>query len=299
MKYLIITILLLAPVNDINKIAKKNELKKQAKEAYADGNFKKAIETYHFLLDSMGVDEDGIKLNLANAYYQSADTTSAINYYDQLTASDNHKIASVAYQQRGIIKNKQKKHKPALEDFKHALRKNPYNEEARYNYEILKKLLNEQKQEDQQQNQDQEQDKQEDQEQKQDQQKQKDKQQNQDQKDQEQEKKEDQEKQDQEKQDQKEGEESEQDQKDQQKSDEQKEGEDQEKKNEGKPEEPSDDQQQKKDQMNMSPDKLKELQISEEKAKMILEAMKNQEIQYLQQMKKKATKRPSSSKPDW
>ncbi|MGK7388910.1 MAG: tetratricopeptide repeat protein, partial [Candidatus Cyclobacteriaceae bacterium M2_1C_046] len=166
MKYLIIAILLLAPVNDINRIAKKNELKKEAKVAYENGDYKKAIETYHFLLDSMGVDEDAIRLNLANAYYNSADTTSAVSYYDQLTASDNNNIASVAYQQRGIIKNKQKKHKPALEDFKLALRKDPYNEAARYNYELLKKLLNEQKEQDQQQKQDQEQDKKEDQEQK-------------------------------------------------------------------------------------------------------------------------------------
>lgn len=276
MKYLIITILLLAPVNDINRIAKTNELKKQAKEAYAEGNYKEAIKTYHFLLDSMGVADDGIQLNLANAYYKSADTTSAVDYYNQLTVSDNNKIASVAYQQLGIIKNKQKKHKPALADFKQALRKNPYNEEARYNYELLKKLLDEQKEEEQ--KQDQQQDKKEDQDQKQDQ----------DQKDQKQEKK-----------DQEEGKESEQDQKDEQKSDEQKEGEEQEKKNEGKPEKPGDDQKQKEDQMDISPDKFKDLKITEQKAKMILEAMKNQEIQYLQQKKKKATKQSPSNKPDW
>jgi len=46
-------------------------------------------------------------------------------------------------------------------------------------------------------------------------------------------------------------------------------------------------------------DKLKEMQMSEEKAKMILEAMKHQEIQYLQQNKRKATKPKDRSKPDW
>ena len=45
--------------------------------------------------------------------------------------------------------------------------------------------------------------------------------------------------------------------------------------------------------------KMKEMKISEEKAKMILEALKNQEIQYIQQNRKKATKRPPSNKPDW
>jgi Ca-activated chloride channel family protein len=41
------------------------------------------------------------------------------------------------------------------------------------------------------------------------------------------------------------------------------------------------------------------MEMSEEKAQMILEAMKNQEIQYLQQNKRKATKPKDRSKPDW
>ena len=46
-------------------------------------------------------------------------------------------------------------------------------------------------------------------------------------------------------------------------------------------------------------EKLQQMKISEEKAKMILEAMKNQEIQYLQQNKRKATKPKDKTKPDW
>lgn len=60
----------------------------------------------------------------------------------------------------------------------------------------------------------------------------------------------------------------------------------------------------KKDEKNQMPpksreEKLKELNMSEEKARMILEAMRNNEIQYLQQMRRKATKKPQSGKPDW
>lgn len=46
-------------------------------------------------------------------------------------------------------------------------------------------------------------------------------------------------------------------------------------------------------------DKLKEINISEEKARMILEALKNSEIQYIQQNRRKPTKRKESDKPDW
>jgi len=56
----------------------------------------------------------------------------------------------------------------------------------------------------------------------------------------------------------------------------------------------------KKEEPTPSPsDKLKEMNISEEKAQMILEAMKNNEIQYIQQNKRKASKKKDSDKPDW
>jgi hypothetical protein len=41
------------------------------------------------------------------------------------------------------------------------------------------------------------------------------------------------------------------------------------------------------------------MKISPEKAEMLLEAMKNQERQYLQQNKRKATKQKEKGKPDW
>lgn len=45
--------------------------------------------------------------------------------------------------------------------------------------------------------------------------------------------------------------------------------------------------------------RLKEMDISPEKARMILEAMKSNEVQYLQQKKRKASKRSNNGKPDW
>ncbi len=61
--------------------------------------------------------------------------------------------------------------------------------------------------------------------------------------------------------------------------------------------------QDKKDQeKKMPPDvkqKLEEMKISPEKAEMLLEAMRNQEKQYLQQNKRKATKPKEKGKPDW
>jgi hypothetical protein len=57
--------------------------------------------------------------------------------------------------------------------------------------------------------------------------------------------------------------------------------------------------QEKKEQPNLDQKKLEQMKISEEKARMILEAMKNQEKQYLQQNKRKPTKSKDRTKPDW
>jgi outer membrane biosynthesis protein TonB len=103
-----------------------------------------------------------------------------------------------------------------------------------------------------------------------------------------------------------------QDQKDQQGKD--KEGKDQEKKSEkgdqkkpeqkkdqqGKPEKGEEGDKNENQKQNPGlPEKLQEMNMTPEKAQMILDAMKTQEKQYIQQMRRKATKPKDRSKPDW
>lgn len=102
------------------------------------------------------------------------------------------------------------------------------------------------------------------------------------------------------------------DQKDQQKKDEQNKQDEQQKKEQEKKDQQEKKQQEQKEAENQKqekeekqkPDnldreKLEQMKISEEKARMILEAMKNQEKQYLQQQRRKATKSRQKDKPDW
>ena len=130
---------------------------------------------------------------------------------------------------------------------------------------------------------------------KEDEKKQQEQQQKQDQQNKEQQ---DQQKQDQQKQD------SEKKDEQQKKEDEQSEKEDKEKKEQEEKEKQDQQQQQdkkdeKKKNENLDRQKLEDMKISEEKARMILEAMKNQEKQYLQQNKRKTTQPKDRSKPDW
>lgn len=318
MKYLLSIILLFASISTdpVTKIAKSNALKREAKRSYDEGNFEQAVVAYQQLLDSMQIVDDRARLNLANAAYRVSygsdnfdvlsdiasgsqrvqDSTSLsavseeIKYFDiadsnyrAVRESSDRSAASMAYNQLGVIayrRNEISKDdkttlmNQALGDFKQALIKNPQNEQARYNYELVKKLIRQQQEQEQkdQENKDQEQKEQD--------------QQNQDQKNDQQQKQDQQNKEDQEKQD-------------QEKQEQQQQEQDQEQKDQQNQEQQEQDQPQEEDPMEKLMEKLKEMNIPLEKAQMILEAMKNNEVQYVQQKKRKATKPRKSNKPDW
>jgi len=280
MKYLFGLLVVLFSVNDLNKIAKVNALKKEAKEAFQNEDFELAAVHYRMLVDSFQVEDENVLLNLASAQYHLNDTVSAYGNYSELSSSSSNAVKSIAEQQLGLMKYNEQKYEEALHHYKQSLKADPTNEDSRYNYELLKKLLKEQEEEE-----------------KQDQ--------NEDQENKDEQEKQDQEKQDQEKKDQEE--------KDEQEGEEKKEGEGEEKDEEGDPEEekekkegeekepqePEEGEEPKEQPEPSTEEKLKEMNISEEKAQMILEAMKNNEIQYIQQNKRKPTKRRDSKKPDW
>lgn len=268
---------------DLDKIGKINSLKSEAKKAYLGGDYKTAVEKYKYLIDSLGVNEDEVLLNLANSYFELQDTSHLANAYLPLTQSSNLKIKSVANQQLGVSANRQEKFEEALNYFKQALKADPTNEDARFNYELVKKKLEEQKKQEQEQKKE-DQKKDENKDEKKDQKDKENKDQKQDQKD-----KQDKEQQEKEKKDQEQKEKQSKEQEEKEKKEkEQKEQEQKEEQNK-----------EKKDLPPSVSEKLKEMQMSEEKAKMILEAMKNQEVQYLQQNKRKATKPKDKGKPDW
>ncbi len=280
MKLLLFYFILLLLAIDPGKIGKVNSAKAGAKKAFVEGDYKTALEKYKYLTDSLGVKEDEVLMNMAHAYFNMNDTANALSAYQKLLTSQNKTLKSNAYQQLGVLNNRQSRLEEALTNFKEALKTDPTNEDARYDYEMVKKKLEEQKKQEQQ-NQDKKDDQNKDQDKKENKdQKQNDKQ-NQDKNKQDQEKK-DQEKKDQQQKDQADKDKQEKEKKEQEAKDKDKENKD-----------PKD----KKD--NFNPDKLKEMKVTEEKAKMILEAMKNQEVQYLQQNKRKATKPRDKGKPDW
>lgn len=295
MKILFLVILSILS-NDPRDIAKANQLKRMAEKAYTDQNFKEAALHYSMLLDTMKHEDTRALLNMGHAFFKAGDTTYAAQAYQKLAMSSDQKLQSLAYQQLGVINQKPSELPKALNYFKQAIKADPTNQEARYNYELVKKKLQQQK------------DQNKDDQNKDDKNDQKD----QDKKDQQNKDQKDQKDQDQNQNDKKEDQQDQnQDQKDQKKDEkgdpkqenkDQKDGEKKENEQD-KPQEQSDPKQEGEDKKEApqpsTKEKLQQMNLNEETARMLLEAMRNSEVQYLQQMKKKPSKAPDSKKPDW
>ncbi|WNB18626.1 tetratricopeptide repeat protein [Marivirga arenosa] len=289
-------------IDPVGKIAKANAAKERAAEALKNGDYEKVIEHYTYLLDSLNYESPQAELNRAHAYFQLKDTVNSYDAYRRVADSDNKELKSKALLQLGNLSEMQKEYENALSFYKEALRADPGNQKARYNYELLKKKMQQQEQQnqdqqdqnkdqnDQQQDQENKDQENKDQQSKEDQNSENQKnEENQENKSEDQNSEEEQQKENAEQQ--QEGEQSEDEKSEQEKEQQQQ----QEQQKEGEQKENADDQK-------MDPatkQKLKEMNISEEKAQMILEALRNKESQYFQQLRKKATKKQDSGKPDW
>jgi Ca-activated chloride channel family protein len=149
MKYLIYTTLILGIWNKFNRISEINTLKETAANYYTEGVYTESIIKYEKLIDEYGEDDEKVKLNLGNCYFNLKLYTGASDYYLQLVHSTDAKIKSQAFLQLGVISVNNKKKEVGLNYFKEALKAYSDNEEARFNYELLKKEINSQRQQEQ------------------------------------------------------------------------------------------------------------------------------------------------------
>ncbi|BDC98532.1 hypothetical protein [Persicobacter psychrovividus] len=141
MRYFFVILFAALSFDGFNHIAKTNALKKKAEEAMETKAYPEAITLYHQLIDSMKVQEDAAILNLSNAYFMTKDTTNAEKYFEMVSVSDQKNIRTVANQQLGVIDVQKQQYDQALQHFKMAMKADPQNESARYNYELVKKII--------------------------------------------------------------------------------------------------------------------------------------------------------------
>ena len=250
---LILNIILVFILND--KIDEINRLTNSAEKSFFSKNYDESIRNYKTLIDSLDYSNEKIYLNLAHSYLLSNDTLNAIENYNFASLTENNKIKSIALQQLGNINEKNKKLDEALSFYKESIIADNNNEDSKYNYELVKRRIEEEKKKNQQNNK---------------------KDQNKNSKDNQKKNQSENKKQD------KEGKED----KNNQNRDEQKQNRENEK-NEKKSKEES------------VEEKLKKINMTKKKAEMILNALNNNEFQYIQQLKRKPSKKTDKSKPDW
>ncbi|MCX2739823.1 aerotolerance protein [Pontibacter anaerobius] len=143
MKSLALVAILLASLfsGGISVITHLNQYAAEAATAYNRQDYIEAIAAYKYLLDDLEVDDDQLRLNLAHSYYQAGLLPQATDAYQYLADHPTTHLRALAHLQLGNINTRQKKYKRALALYKQALVAEPGNNAARYNYELLKKYL--------------------------------------------------------------------------------------------------------------------------------------------------------------
>lgn len=225
-----------------------NKLTKEAEIAFKNKDFTETIEKYELLIDSFDFSNEQVYLNLAHSHLLSKDTLKAIENYNYASLADKSEIKSIALQQLGNISEKNNKLEDALNFYKASIIADTKNNDSKYNYELVKKKLNNKKD-----------------------QKQNNKSQNEKNKDSSESKKNDSKGQD----------------------DKNNKKDSEEKKSENKENNSS------KSNEESVEEKLKKINMSKKKAEMILDALNNNEFQYIQQLKRKSKKKLDKNKPDW
>ena len=121
-----------------NKIQESNSLKLKAEQAYRTHFYSEAINYYQKLITTYEPDSDPLKLNLAHSYYKAQNYGEAAKIYTELSLGSELSIRSTALCQLGLIQHRNKRYKLAMFYFKEAIRVNPENRTAAFNYEFLK-----------------------------------------------------------------------------------------------------------------------------------------------------------------
>jgi tetratricopeptide (TPR) repeat protein len=155
---------------------------------YNKENFERSEELFNE--NSINNPRDGrLHYNKANSQYKNGKLEAAEQEYNQALKDQEFKNRSETFQNLGNVKFQQQDYKSAIKHYRNSLIEDPANLEARYNYELASRFLQQQQQQQQQQNQEQKNnEKQEQQDQQQQQQQQNETEQNEEKKEQQQQK---------------------------------------------------------------------------------------------------------------
>lgn len=129
---------LLPPTSWVMHVYSFNQAMVQAQGAYQGRQFRQAAQYYQFGLDTLGLPVEAAQLNLAHSLWQSGQSQQAQEMYARLQQSANSQIKALALNQLGVLEAQAGN--VASSWFRQALIADPSLEEARFNYELAVRL---------------------------------------------------------------------------------------------------------------------------------------------------------------
>ncbi len=141
MKYWLSILLVLNPLTYIREM---NRLQEKAERAYQEENYRQAASYYEKLTQEYRSLNSAIYLNLAHCYFHTGNYKSAFVHYQKARGIAEARHQSVIAHQCGMIYYHQQNYQKALDAFKLALQHDPHNRTSAFNYELLKKLIEQQ-----------------------------------------------------------------------------------------------------------------------------------------------------------
>lgn len=127
-----------AVYKSVTRISKVNEAIRQAKAFQEAGRFKEAFVIYSLAIDSLGLESEAALLNKGQCALKLGFENEAKRVFSTLASSENKGIQSTALNQLGLLTQTDNE---AIGWFKSALKANSSNDAARRNYEIAAKRL--------------------------------------------------------------------------------------------------------------------------------------------------------------
>lgn len=138
---LLLVLLVLGGWGSITRIRDRNAAVEQAATAYARQDFATAAQAYQKAVEELGATDEATVLNLAHACARAGQNGAAKNYYGRLLSSQTTALRSVAQQQLGVLAVQKGEFAQAIGLLRLALLADPTNAQARYNYEVLRDYL--------------------------------------------------------------------------------------------------------------------------------------------------------------
>jgi tetratricopeptide (TPR) repeat protein len=114
----------------------------QAQRSFRLQEYQDAAKSYEIMLKNSYFPPEEVVQNYAQTLFLAKDTSNAKKKYLQLVALQKSTGSSTTYAQLGLLACWQKDSGQALILFRQALKINPENEIARFNYELLRTLYN-------------------------------------------------------------------------------------------------------------------------------------------------------------